>query len=255
MKRLTTEIFIQRAKYVHGDTYDYSKTQYINLRTRIKIICPKHGEFLQFPQVHLKGQDCKLCGQDKRKRLIYGKGINDLNEASHSKAAYIWHGMLQRCYDNKSNPNLKTYIGCSVCEEWHYLSNFKKWFDENYIEGYDLDKDILVKGNQIYSPDTCCFIPHRINSLLINCAKSRGKYPIGVCKSISRSRSKFYAHCQLGNGQKLIGSFSTPEESFYAYKQVKEKYIKDIALQYFNDDKITERVYNALMNWEISITD
>lgn len=59
--------------------------------------------------------------------------------------------------------NKPTYEGCTVCDEWLYFSNFKKWFDENYIEGFQLDKDIIIRGNKVYSPQTCCFVPKEIN--------------------------------------------------------------------------------------------
>ena len=66
MRKLTTEEFIQRAKEVHGDKYDYSKSQYINAKTKITIICPKHGEFLQSADCHLnKGQGCPKCKAEK----------------------------------------------------------------------------------------------------------------------------------------------------------------------------------------------
>lgn len=66
MRKLTTEEFIQRAKETHGNKYDYSKSQYINAKTKIIIICPKHGEFLQSADCHLnKRQGCPKCKAEK----------------------------------------------------------------------------------------------------------------------------------------------------------------------------------------------
>lgn len=62
MKRLTTNEFIEKAKNVHGDKYDYSKVEYKNAITKVCIICPKHGEFWQTPAEHLSGYGCKYCG-------------------------------------------------------------------------------------------------------------------------------------------------------------------------------------------------
>lgn len=85
------------------------------------------------------------------------------------KSYEVWRDMLRRCYDEKHMKNHKSYEGCSVCEEWHNFSNFKKWFDVNYYEleneAITLDKDILIKGNKIYSPNTCIFVPKSINSM------------------------------------------------------------------------------------------
>ena len=60
-KRKTTEQFIQEAKKIHGDKYDYSKVNYINNKTNIEIICKEHGSFLQSPKAHLMGCGCKKC--------------------------------------------------------------------------------------------------------------------------------------------------------------------------------------------------
>lgn len=91
--------------------------------------------------------------------------------------------MLTRCYNHKSLKKNPSYIGCSVCDEWLTYSNFKRWYEDpinGYREGYHLDKDILVKGNKVYSPETCCFVPHSINCLLLTRQRKRGALPIGV---------------------------------------------------------------------------
>ena len=58
----TTDEFIAKAKKIHGDKYDYSKVEYVNDRTKVCIICPKHGEFWQTPNHHLSGCGCPKCG-------------------------------------------------------------------------------------------------------------------------------------------------------------------------------------------------
>lgn len=70
-KRKTTEEFIQEAKLIHGQKYDYSKVEYVNANKNVKIICPLHGEFLQTPHSHLKGCGCTKCG---RKKLVIKEG-------------------------------------------------------------------------------------------------------------------------------------------------------------------------------------
>ena len=72
-KPMTTEMFIERAKIVHNTEYDYSKTEYINMQHKVVIICPEHGEFLQLPQPHLKGQGCPVCGKEKQKKTMLEK--------------------------------------------------------------------------------------------------------------------------------------------------------------------------------------
>lgn len=82
------------------------------------------------------------------------------SKGKDTKAYKKWHSMLERCYSDKwlSASKNRNYIGCSVCEEWHNFQNFAVWFYLNYIESYELDKDKKVKGNKVYSPETCIFI-------------------------------------------------------------------------------------------------
>ena len=70
---LKKEDFIQKAKEIHGDKYEYSKVEYVNNRTKVCIICPEHGEFYQTPSNHLKGQGCPIC-----KESVLEKEIDNL---------------------------------------------------------------------------------------------------------------------------------------------------------------------------------
>jgi len=75
-----------------------------------------------------------------------------------------WVHMLKRCYCEKTQKRKPSYIGCSVSEEWHNFQNYAEWCEQNYVEGCELDKDILVNGNRIYSSETCKFVTHQENS-------------------------------------------------------------------------------------------
>lgn len=247
----TKENFIKKAKGVHGERYDYSNVEYTNSYTKVCLICPTHGKFYQDPHTHLKGSGCPMCRVERLRKPIYGVGIND-SIHKKTKCYQVWHNMLERCYSSKFRNEHQTYMDCSMCDEWLRYSNFKVWFDENYIEGYDLDKDVLVKGNKVYSPDTCVFIPHRINTLLINNKASRGPCPIGVSPY---EQNRYQVKITFNKEKSHIGYFNTIQEAFLAYKNAKEKYVKEVALEYYDKGLINERVFNALMNWEIEIKD
>jgi hypothetical protein len=118
-----------------------------------------------------------------------------------------------------------------------------------------LDKDILFKGNKIYSPETCCFVPNEINVLLCKNDSKRGKMPIGVYERKMVNGYKYVAYVNNTKKHFHLGTFDTPKEAFQAYKSAKEAYIKEMATQYYKDGKITERVYDALMKYEVEITD
>ena len=160
-----------------------------------------------------------------------------------------------RCYDEKIKNKHPTYKECVVCGEWLLYDNFKKWCDENYYqidnERMQVDKDILFKRNKLYSPDTCCFVPDRINSLIIKSDSIRGKYPIGV--SYKKNTGLYCASMKKNNRNVWLGEYTTPEKAFSVYKIEKEKYIKEVADEY--RDKIPNKIYNALYNYEVEIDD
>ena len=185
--------------------------------------------------------------------VTVGTKINGRKIKSYSK----WHDMLNRCYNESNRHKNKSYKGCSVCEEWIYYSNFKKWYDENYYEvdeeKMQLDKDILHKGNKIYSPDNCIFVPKNINVLFTKRDSERGMYPIGVyCNG--RKDKVYMARCSNGEGKSVfLGRYNTPEEAFFKYKEFKDKLIKKIADSYKH--KIPKILYETLCSYEVKITD
>jgi len=174
---------------------------------------------------------------------------------NQSKQYSTWRSMLRRCYSVNAHEKQPTYINCTVIEEWHNFQVFAKWYDENIYtirdEKLQLDKDILFKGNKIYSPDTCVFTPQRINLLFIKREAKRGIYPIGV---LSHSNNRFRAHCN--NTEKVtieLGLFNTIREAFTAYKNYKENTIKEMADKY--KISIPKKLYDALYNYKVEITD
>lgn len=251
--KLNDETFKERAFLVHGNKYDYRKVEYVNNKTKVVIICPEHGEFLQTPNSHLKGEGCPICKAVKSRKLIYGVGIYDddipLTDKGNYKIYYTWRAMLSRCYSEKVHFKQPTYIGCTVCEHWFLFSNFKKFYIDNYVEGWCLDKDILIKGNKEYSPETCCFVPNEINVLILR-KRKRSSLPAGVKNT---KYGKFSSYIRKGDSDVYLGIYSTPEEAFQAYKEAKEDWIKEVANKW--KDKLAKNVYEALVNYEVEITD
>ena len=178
-----------------------------------------------------------------------GDGVCSLK--SHRKAYQAWSNMLTRGYSEKYKNERTTYKDVTVCEEWHNFQNFAKWFEENYIEGWHLDKDIICPDCKIYSPETCIFVPRDINILLAKRDKMRGELPIGV--TFHKRSSTFQVNINKYGKTVYIGSFTTKEEAFYAYKKEKENYIKEVSEIW--KSKLNLEVYQALINYRVKITD
>lgn len=191
-----------------------------------------------------------------------GEGKYRVSENGKATKCYVtWQSMLKRCYNKKYHKKEATYKNCEVAEEWLNFQNFAKWYYEKFyqIEGQrmDLDKDILNKGNKIYSDKTCVFVPNNINLLFTKSDKIRGKYPIGVC--YHKRHKKFVAECRVydykENKKKKIhlGYYDTPQEAFEVYKQFKEKHIKQVADYYKKN--IPDKLYNAMYEYKVNIDD
>lgn len=197
------------------------------------------------------------CPYEPRVRNVGYIGVGQYNVRENgkiTKAYSVWQDMMARCYDsNFQTKKARTYVDCEVCEEWHNYQAFAEWYEQNYyeIEGQkmNLDKDILVKGNKTYSPDTCILVPHNINLLFTKSDSTRGNYPIGVYYK----NNKYSAHCSVLNRDVHIGYYDDPMDAFQAYKEFKENYIKTVADQYI--DLIPQALYNAMYEYEVENED
>lgn len=183
---------------------------------------------------------------------ILGDSITQIN-GKLRKDYNVWSNMLARCYCSCQQEIAPTYKGCSVSDNFKNYSYFQAWY--NSQQGCDqdwfLDKDILVRGNKIYSEEVCVLVPREINNLFTKRQNHRGKYPIGV--TVDKRGGNFFAQLNIGKERRKFGYSPTPEQAFQAYKEAKEAYIKEVANKWRG--QIDERVYEALMNYEVEITD
>ena len=167
----------------------------------------------------------------------------------------LWYDMLKRCYDSKRHKIQPTYELCTVSDNFLHYEYFYEWCN-NQIgfgnKGFELDKDLLLKGNKLYSENICVFLPREINIVLTKRQNHRGDFPIGVY--FKKQNKKFVSHISLGGGgQKHLGYFDNSTEAFNAYKFAKEKYIKELAEEW--KGTIEEKAYEALINYQVEITD
>ena len=189
-----------------------------------------------------------------------GFGYIDIEGASigrHMTKEYrLWNNMVNRCYNEVTRHIYSTYEDCSVSEEWRYLSKFKEWCNKQIgfdNDGWNLDKDLLSKECKIYSEHTCVFIPPEINGFLLNGNSYRGDLPVGVILDKGAKKPRYRARLSKYGKYHCYGSHSNPTDAFYAYKQAKEDFAKELAEKW--KAQIDPRAYNALMNYQVEITD
>lgn len=176
-------------------------------------------------------------------------GDGKYGRVSDAKCYQVWNSMICRTSCKKYQEKFPTYKGVTVFVDWLNFQNFAEWFYENYKDSFELDKDIIIPNSGIYSPDTCCFVPKEVNYLFTKRQNKRGKYPIGV----SLLRNKIRATITKGGVSLFLGNFETIEEAFQAYKIAKEAYIKEVAEKWKH--LISDKVYQAMYNYEVKITD
>lgn len=186
------------------------------------------------------------------KGIVHGVGVNDawysvkpiIDGIRHYCPYYVrWSSMISRCYSESYQNRYPTYRGCSVCDEWLKFSNFRSWMKTQEWEGKQLDKDIIVKGNKIYSPENCAFIMQETNKFILSRDEYRGDLPIGVC--FDKKAKKYKAACgsfKRKNGG-FAGNFDDPHEAHLAWLKKKREHA--ISLSEMESD---ERVKNALIN-------
>lgn len=190
-----------------------------------------------------------------KNRLVYGIGINDLEESIKKNGKFIpvysaWKSMLQRCYCSATVQKNPTYQECTVHPDWLILSNFKKWFDLNYVPKFHLDKDILVQGNKTYTPETCSYVPNYINYLIIG---SESNNPVGV-RPINTTRldgsitTTYQAYCNNGSGKFIRSSFKNLDDARSWYVATKKKIVSDVSARALKNGEISPKIYEALLS-------
>jgi len=171
----TTESFVQKAKEVHGDKYDYSKVKYINSHSKVCIICPKHGEFWQLPTNHLRGKGCQKCRDEetsinnkssKEEFVTKAKQVHG-NKYDYSKIEYI-NSQTKVCiicpthgeFWQRPNAHLRGR-GCRLCKESHLEREIRvaltnnniafsvgkhfNWLGRQHLDFYLLDYNVAIE--------------------------------------------------------------------------------------------------------------
>lgn len=188
----------------------------------------------------------------KWKRTVFGIGYLGCSDADATRDNYIyskWVNMMQRCYDEITHKLKPYYSSCTVCIEWQNFSNFRVWYMENAMgdRKVDLDKDILIPGNTVYSSETCTLVTHFTNTIFEN---RRG---IETNIVLNNTTSKYDVTMYVLGKNEEVGSFVTEEEARQRFIDYKQDYIRKYAKKC--KGKVPNKTYEAMMNWKVEITD
>ena len=185
---------------------------------------------------------------------FYGQGkfIAKVN-GKHTEEYEHWNSMLKRCY--KSTKHMPTYADKSVHDCWRNFQVFAEWAVQQKgfgLAGWHLDKDLLVKGNTQYSPDTCVYLPHEINAFIKR--KRFNDLPLGVDIVMYANNKTMYRVQSRWAGKNIgLGIYDKVEKAFSVYKEHKEMIAKDMAERW--RVQISDSAFSALYGYTVEITD
>lgn len=184
--------------------------------------------------------------------MVLNFGINDVKHMSRidgkRTVEYMtWISMLRRSKCEKFKHKHPTYSDVNCCDDWLVFSKFLKDltcmdnFEKLKNDKWVLDKDILSEGNKLYSKDTCCIIPVKLNAFLTQRDAKRSQDGIGVFKT---KNGKYRSSISFFGKTKNLGTYENSLEASTAYKKARIDYLKILINEY--SDFLKEDVVEAL---------
>lgn len=213
--------------------------------------------------------DIRRCDWVSLKPTVFGWGISDvryniykteempkINGKRNQKILWCcpyyqdWSGMIERCYSPKYQARQPTYVGCMIEEQWKYLSNFIEWVDSQPNrdwQNFPLDKDFLGRGDKLYSPNTCAYIPKTLNNFINDRINHRGNFMLGVSTSCSKP-NPYQARCSNPFTRRVdyLGVFPTEMDAHLAWLNKKRAHATVLAKGQ-TDPRIAEALINMYL--------
>lgn len=155
--------------------------------------------------------------------------LGTTREVSKLPAYHCWKHMIVRCYSKNYHSTRETYSDCSVADSWKNFTVFEKWYNENHIDGYHLDKDLLVQGNRVYSEETCCFIPSWVNSLIVEKSKIVEGCEAGVTRRKKKGTNVYNGLYNVQYAGVYLNRTNSLEEANSLYKEFKKLHFELLA--------------------------
>ena len=179
-------------------------------------------------------------------KVVRASEITEDGRVVNTKAYNSWKNMMNRCYNEKLGINHRS----RVCDEWKVFENFKNWHDAHYYEGAELDKDWNGYHRHYCSPETCVFMPRKLNLYLKDKCVSKRDY--------SFKNGKYVAQCYICGRQLYLGRYSDLQDCIEAVITTRRSYALGIAdglridSEHLGKTLISEEAYNAVLRhkWE-----
>lgn len=215
----------------------------------------EYQAWMWLKELEKREMKCKQKEEDREQRLKerseykkYGVGVFEnfpvkgIVDRVTTKAYRAWDAMLARCYGvNKESYTAYGAVGIRVCDEWLIFQNYVKWYNAQYKEDdWHVDKDIIVVGNKLYSPDNCALVPPLINTFFATLPKGN--------PSVFEKSGKFLVQGKNADGKRTYSWWPTQEDAIQKYWEDKVQTAKDIADRYYG--KIDMRVFYRLVDFK-----
>ncbi|EPA6639112.1 hypothetical protein ACTVPA_09365 [Serratia bockelmannii] len=186
----------------------------------------------------------------RNKKLVYGIGTNDLaNNIKKQQEIGLTPDLYEesrKAWNNRLNAQKNGRA--TVCEDWQLHSIFARWWIATHIEGWYIDKDWIVAGNNEYHPDKCVWIPNKINSLMNDGRKKATGLPKGVCVD----RKYYKSQCNV-DGVREGTTFSTAIDAHRQWQLWKIEEINNVLREFAFDLRLDGRVIQRMIEIRDSI--
>lgn len=200
--------------------------------------------------------------KDRMKPSLCGVGYGILRKDSNKPAFKTWHNMINRCYSYDKVDKYATYKDCEVCDKWKNFRNFDEWYNNTYPETaevkFELDKDMKCKGNRLYSPEHCIWIPKKLNQYINDikgaCSETGYKGVSPAYKTgVGIIEGKYEVRCADGKGKRAyLGTVTDLKIGSKMYTDYKQNQLKLLAKEYLDRGLIPKETFDIICNHKIT---
>lgn len=173
--------------------------------------------------------------------MLYGVGITDVDYIVNKCPFYLkWQQVIRRC-DSTEYTLKRPNLSADISDDWRYFSKFRKWMEEQEWQNKEIDKDLLIRGNRLYSAETCLLVDTVVNTFINEFRTKQSDLPIGCSR---QKNGKIIVQVKdWESGQRVyVGTFDSVDLAKRAYYETKHRFAVRLA-----ETQTNEKVVNALL--------